>query len=350
MAENSVKVRIDGDDSGFKNAMSGIGKVAKKSLGITVKGIAATSAGLAGLTAAAVKGYAEFQQLVGGVETLFKTSADKVKKYAQDAYKTAGLSANEYMSTVTSFSASLLQSLGGDTEKAADYAHQAIIDMSDNANKMGTDMSMIQNAYQGFAKQNYTMLDNLKLGYGGTKEEMVRLINEAAKLDKSVKANDMSFGNIVKAIHAVQNEMDITGTTAKEAATTISGSVGMMKASWSNLVTGMADKNADIDKLTDEFIDSLMTVGDNLIPVIKTALKGAGKFIKKASKDLVPEVVDVLYSYLIALKAKTSMIIPDVIYWFVGAPNSITRKERTIAREFQFYLAVQKRNPIKIGL
>ncbi len=291
MANNSVVVKIDGDDSGFKKSMSDIGKVAKKSLGVAVKGIAATSAAIGALSAASVKCYADYEQLTGGVETLFKTSSDKVMQYAKNAYKTAGLSANEYMETVTSFSASLLQSLGGDTEKAADYAHQAITDMSDNANKMGTDMSLIQNAYQGFAKQNYTMLDNLKLGYGGTKEEMARLIKDAAKLDKSIKANDMSFGNIVKSIHAVQENMDITGTTAKEAATTISGSIGMMKASWTNLLTGMSDKNADIDKLFDDFADSIMTVFDNLLPVIETSINGIGKFIAKASESLIPELI-----------------------------------------------------------
>ena len=210
-----------------------------------------------------------------------------MQEYAANAYKTAGMSANEYMSTVTSFSASLLQSLGGDTDKAAEYANQALTDMSDNANKMGTDMSLIQNAYQGFAKQNYTMLDNLKLGYGGTKEEMARLIEDAAKLSDTVDAQDMSFANIVKAINVVQTEMGITGTTAKEAASTIQGSVGMMKSSWTNLVTGIADENANLDVLISNFVDSVGTVAQNIVPKIGVALNSASKLIS----DLIPVIV-----------------------------------------------------------
>ena len=175
------------------------------------------------MSTAAVNSYAEYEQLAGGVETLFKDSSNKLMGYADQAYKTAGMSANEYMSTVTSFSASLLQSLEGDTEKAADYANQAVIDMSDNANKMGTSIEMIQNAYQGFAKQNYTMLDNLKLGYGGTKEEMERLLADAEKIS-GIKYDISSFGDVTQAIHVIQTELGITGTTAKEASSTIQGS------------------------------------------------------------------------------------------------------------------------------
>lgn len=197
----------------------------------------------------AIAGYADYEQLVGGVETLFKDSSGVVENYANNAYKTAGLSANQYMETVTSFSASLLQSLNGDTAKSAQVADKAITDMSDNANKMGTSMESIQNAYQGFAKQNYTMLDNLKLGYGGTKSEMERLIADANKLAKEQgKAGDMtinSYADIVEAIHLVQDSMGITGTTAKEASTTIQGSVNSMKSAWDNLLVGVADDNAD---------------------------------------------------------------------------------------------------------
>jgi phage-related protein len=229
--------------------------------------------------------------LAGGVETLFKDSADVLMGYADKAYQTAGLSANEYMATVTSFSASLLQSLGGDTAKAADYADQAIIDMSDNANKMGTSMEMIQNAYQGFAKQNYTMLDNLKLGYGGTKEEMQRLLDDAEKLS-GLEFDISSFADVTQAIHIVQTELGITGTTAKEASTTIQGSASAMKASWENLMVGLADENANFDQLLQNFIDSVGTFAGNLIPRIEIALGGVVDLIK----GLVPKIAEALPS------------------------------------------------------
>lgn len=237
--------------------------------------IGAASAGIAALTKSSIDGYAEYEQLVGGVETLFKQSADVVQQYAANAYKTAGMSANEYMETVTSFSASLLQSLDGDTAAAAEKANLAITDMSDNANKMGTSMEMIQNAYNGFAKQNYTMLDNLKLGYGGTKEEMQRLLDDAEKLSGQ-KFDLSSYGDIVDAIHVVQTEMGITGTTAKEASTTISGSVSSMKSAWQNLVTGISDENANLEQLVGNFVDSAITAAGNIAPRIEQVLAGIG--------------------------------------------------------------------------
>ena len=220
---------------------SGLATAAK----VGVAALSAAATGVAALTTASIDQYAEYEQLVGGVDTLFKTASDKVQQYADKAYETAGMSANEYMNTVTSFSASLLQSLKGDTEAAAQKADQAITDMADNANKMGTSMEMIQNAYQGFAKQNYTMLDNLKLGYGGTKEEMQRLLKDAEKLS-GVKYDLSSYADIVDAIHVVQTEMGITGTTAREASTTIQGSVASMKGAWKNLVTAIAADGWDI--------------------------------------------------------------------------------------------------------
>jgi phage-related protein len=277
----------DSASNGVGNFASKLGKGLATAGKIGVAAVGAAAAGVTALTTAAVNNYAEYEQLVGGVETLFKGSADKVKEYAASAFRTSGMSANEYMSTVTSFSASLLQSLGGDTEAAAEYANQALTDMSDNANKMGTDMSLIQNAYQGFAKANYTMLDNLKLGYGGTQSEMQRLIEDAAKLSDTVDAQDMSFANIVKAINVVQTEMGITGTTAKEAASTIQGSVGMMKSSWTNLVTGIADENANLDVLIANFVDSVGTVAQNIVPKIGVALNGVSKLIS----DLIPVIV-----------------------------------------------------------
>lgn len=242
--------------------------------------IGAASTGIAALTKSSIDGYAEYEQLVGGVETLFKQSADVVQQYAANAYKTAGMSANEYMETVTSFSASLLQSLDGDTAAAAEKANLAITDMSDNANKMGTDMELIQNAYRGFAKSNYTMLDNLALGYGGTKEEMQRLLEDAEKIS-GIEYDISSYGDIVDAIHVVQTEMGITGTTAKEASTTISGSVSSMKSAWQNLVTGISDENANLEQLVGNFVDSAITAAGNIAPRIEQVLSGIGMLGEK---------------------------------------------------------------------
>ena len=235
-----IKIGVKDEASAqISNLSESLGNGLKKAAAIGVGAVTSAAAGITALTTAAVNNYAEYEQLVGGVETLFKESANRIKTYADEAYRTAGLSANEYMSTVTSFSASLLQSLSGDTQAAAEYANQALTDMADNANKMGTSMEMIQNAYQGFAKQNYTMLDNLKLGYGGTATEMARLINDSgvlgdAMIDLGDKQNigaaiaEVGFAKIVEAIHVVQTEMGITGTTALEAEKTISGSVASM--------------------------------------------------------------------------------------------------------------------------
>ncbi len=259
-------------------------------------GLAVASTAVVAVGKAAISSYADYEQLVGGVETLFDESSATVIANAQNAYKTAGMSANEYMETVTSFSASLLQSLGGDTKAAADKADMAITDMSDNANKMGTSIEMIQNAYQGFAKQNYTMLDNLKLGYGGTQEEMQRLLDDASKLS-GIEYDISSYSDIVDAIHVVQTEMGITGTTAKEASSTISGSLASAKASWQNLLTGIADGNQDVGGLISQFFDSIVTVADNIIPRIAQVMETLPQLIT----DLVPkllgkisEIIDIL--------------------------------------------------------
>lgn len=252
----------------------------------------------------AVQSYAQYEQLVGGVDTLFGESSSKVQEYANNAYKTAGMSANQYMETVTSFSASLISSLDGDTALASEVANRAIVDMSDNANKMGTDISSIQNAYQGFAKQNYTMLDNLKLGYGGTKEEMARLIADASKMTDvqnelgiSVAEGDMSFANIANAISVVQKNMGLMGTTASEASGTISGSTGSMQSAWENLVTGIADDNADFATLVDNFVVSIVGKDgeggfiNNMLPRIQTALDGIVKMVVSLTDTLLPQVV-----------------------------------------------------------
>ena len=220
--------------------------------------------------------YANTEQLYGGVETIFKSSADLVKKNADEAFMTAGMSANEYMQTVTSFSSSLLQGLDGDTKKAAEVADMAIKDMSDNANKFGTDMGLIQNAYQGFAKDNFTMLDNLKLGYGGTQAEMARLINDSGvlggKLVTAANVAEVPLDKMFEAIHKIQQEMNITGTTAAEAADTISGSFASFKASWRNLLSGLAD-----EKEVDVLVDNLFETGENLIKNLARLVPRIGK-------------------------------------------------------------------------
>lgn len=299
------------DEVGQKT--SGLGEKLKSGLAtagkVAVAGVAAGATAIGALGTKAVAAYADYEQLVGGVETLFKDSQDQVMDYANNAYKTAGLSANEYMETVTSFSASLLQSLDGDTSAAADKANLAITDMSDNANKMGTDMTSIQNAYQGFAKSNYTMLDNLKLGYGGTQAEMERLLADAEKIS-GIKYDISSYADIVDAIHVVQTEMGITGTTAEEAASTIQGSFGMMKSAWQNLVTGMADPDQDLGVLVGNFTDSVVIAGNNLIPRIQ---------------ELLPRIVEATTSLIGTLSEQLPAILGTVLPSLVeGATNLVT--------------------------
>ena len=298
-----------GKFSGFTSVLSGMGTALKAAAAATAGGgwgggnhprlpaaVAGAATAIGALTTKAIEGYAAQEQLVGGVETLFKTSSDTVVGYANDAYKTAGMSANEYMETVTSFSASLLASMNNDTAAAAEKANVAITDMSDNANKMGTDISLIQNAYNGFAKQNYTMLDNLKLGYGGTKEEMQRLLDDASKLS-GIKYDISSYSDVVDAIHVVQTEMGITGTTAKEASTTIEGSVSSMSSAWDNWVAGMADSEANFSQLTSNLVDSIVTVVGNIAPrVIETVprlVSGLGEIVEQLA-TYIPQVIQEL--------------------------------------------------------
>jgi hypothetical protein len=287
--------------------------VAKVSVAATTAGATAISA----LTGLAISSYADYEQLVGGVETLYKTSADKVQQYAADAYKTAGLSANEYMNTATTFAASLVSSLGGDTEQAAELANTAISDMSDNSNKMGTAMSSIQDAYNGFAKQNYTMLDNLKLGYGGTKTEMQRLLDDANKLNAAqgnyTNYTINSYADVVSAIHDVQNAMGITGTTSKEASTTIQGSVNATKSAWSNLVTGIADDNANFGQLISNFVDSATTAASNIIPRIEVALNGAAKLIESLVPPIMAELPSLIETVLPQLAQSAVNIVQTLV-------------------------------------
>ena len=278
----------------LKGVLANLGAEAVK---VAVSGLKMLSGALINVGKQAVGNYKSYQQLVGGVETLFGESADKVQKYAEVSYKTAGISANQYMEQITSFSASLISSLGGDTAKASEYGNRAIIDMSDNANKMGTSMEMIQNAYQGFAKQNYTMLDNLKLGYGGTKTEMQRLIKDASQmtdvqkeLGVTVDAGSMSFGNIVNAISVMQKKMGIAGTTTKEAGDTIEGSFNSMAGAWQNLLTGIAS-GQDISGLIKNLVDSIVTTAKNLVPTIQNTIKGMGELASGLLKEVVPLVI-----------------------------------------------------------
>lgn len=278
-----------------------------------------------------IMGFAEQEQLIGGVDTLFKESSAQVQQYANEAYKTAGLSANQYMETVTSFSASLLQSMGGDTQAAADKANRAITDMSDNANKMGTDMTSIQNAYQGFAKQNYTMLDNLKLGYGGTKQEMERLVAEAAamteeqeKLNVAVNAGDLSFSNIVDAISVVQEHLDIAGTTADEAATTIQGSANAMKSAWRNLITGMSNENLDLGELVQNTIDSINIFADNLTTRLQIMLPRFAEGLNKLVTGLIPYVGPALELLLPSLVQGIGGLVSGIVQALPAAVEAIT--------------------------
>ena len=351
MADGKVVISTALDNSGIEKD---VGKL-KSSVSSAVKGIKGTLGGLtkvvAGVTASiaaafgtaavaiakqAVDAYADYEQLVGGVETLFKDAADKVVGYAEDAFYTVGISANEYMETVTSFSASLISSLAGDTEKAADVANMALTDMADNANKMGTPLESIKTAYQGFAKQNYTMLDNLKLGYGGTKTEMERLLKNAQKLT-GVKYNINNLADVYKAIHAIQGEMGISGrtaedvaeiykntgrevsetigTTAKEAEKTITGSANMTKAAWKNVLAAIAG-GGDLDKAINNLVYSVSSYFDNIVPVVERSLAGIGELIERVAPQLVETVAAAL------IKAIPSLL--NAVYqMIIGLANGI---------------------------
>lgn len=292
---------------------------------VAVAGVAGAAA--VGLSKKVIGAYAEYEQLVGGVDTLFKEASGKVQGFADNAYKTAGMSANTYMETVTGFSASLLQSLKGDTNKAADVANQAVTDMSDNANKMGSDITNIQNAYQGFAKQNYTMLDNLKLGYGGTKEEMERLLKDAQKIS-GVKYDISSFADITEAIHVMQTEMGITGTTAAEAADTISGSIDSTKAALTNLWAGLGNPKADVQKLVNDVTNSFGNVVKNITPVLNnivTALPTLINGVVSAIGGMLPNLLQAVTSLFTQVLQTILTLLPSLIPVFVNALMTIVR-------------------------
>ena len=334
--DGTLKFDTSIDKSGFESGISGLGGIAKKGMEAITQAVQSAVSGVAKLGAQALTAYADYEQLTGGVATLFGAQDMRIEEYAQsvgksvdavrgeydkltaaqdavmqhaaDAYKTAGLSQNEYMETVTSFSAALIASLGGDTAKAAQVADRAIVDMADNANKMGSSMESIQNAYQGFAKQNYTMLDNLKLGYGGTKSEMERLLTDAQKIS-GIEYSIDSYADVVEAIHVIQDQMGITGTTAKEAAETISGSVAMTKSAFGNLLVGIADDSQDFEKLVDDLISSAMTAAGNILPRVGSIVGGIGKLVQAAG-GFVPELVSGITQYL----PKVAELALDVVF------------------------------------
>lgn len=323
-----------GSTTDFKSSLAAIktdGMSAElgKSLGKgMVKGLAALGIGklIADTIADSLKAYADYEQLVGGVETLFKDSADVVQQYAAQAYKTQGLSANSYMETVTSFSAAMINALGGDTAEAARVSNMAITDMADNANKMGTSMEEVQRAYQSMARGNFGMLDSLKLGYGGTRAEMERMLADAEKLT-GVKYDISNFADIANAIHAIQTEMGITGTTAKEAATTLQGSLASVKASWQNVLVAMADPNADLSAVFGSMVSSISTLLKNAIPVIGEIATQLIIQLPDAVIELAPVLLEAVGQMLLSVGEKLEAWMEEVMLafanWFLECLDGI---------------------------
>ena len=311
----------EAEDAG-KNLASKIGGGLKTGLGTAAKaaavGIAAAGTAAVALGNQALQSYADYEQLIGGVETLFGDSAGKVIQDASQAFKTAGMSANDYMETSIQSAAALINSLGGDQAKAADLMGMSITDMSDNVNKMGTSMEAVQNAYRGFSRGNFTMLDNLALGFAGTKEGMQELLDAAEQIS-GVKYDINSYSDIVQAIHEVQTQMGITGTTAREAMTTISGSVNATKAAWQNLLTGIADENADFEALVNNFIDSAMIAAENILPRVQTIMDGLGRLITEASQRILPIIIDMIVQNLPQIIASGVQIVISLITGIVQA-------------------------------
>lgn len=323
---------MDGFQSKLEKEMGGSGEAAGKKSGISFGGafsaaagaaakagiaaVTAAGAGVAALTKSAASAYGEYEQLVGGVNKLFGDASEQLMGYAEEAYKTSGLFANEYMEQATSFSAALINSLGGDTKKAAEMTDVAMRAMSDNVNTFGTDAAAVQNAFQGFSKQNYTMLDNLKLGYGGTKTEMERLIADANEYAASIgQASDLSidsFADIVQAIELIQQKQNIAGTTAKEAASTLQGSFEMTKSAWTNLVAGLANPDADLGKLVTNFTESAQSALNNLLPIVKRGLQGVGKMVTELLPEVFKMIPDLLDDLLPDLLDTIDVIVTDV--------------------------------------
>ena len=312
MAKNggSVVFTFEADDSKVNSAISGLGNGLKTAAGVGIAAMGALSAAITGVVTAGVNSYASLEQNIGGIETLFKDSADTVIANAKKAYETAGMSANQYMETITSFSARLLQGLGGDTEKAAKIADVAVQDMADNANKMGTDINSIVQTYQSLARGNYEMLDNLKLGYGGTQSEMARLINDSGVLGDTMVAtaenvNQISFDKFIEAIHVIQENMGITGTTAKEAETTITGSVNAAKAAWDNFLNG----TGDVDTLSDALLTAFGNIGNAVGEIAPRVTEGLIQLVN----GLVPQIPGMLQTLLPPILSGAAQIIQGLI-------------------------------------
>ena len=307
MGEAAAKSGKDAESGsgGYTILKNVVANLATSAIQSAVSGLKQLGAAVGSVGKQAIEAYSQNEQLVGGVETLFKDSADVVKGYANDAYKNAGMSANEYMDTITGFSASLIDSLGGDTKKAAELGNMAVQDMSDNANKMGTDIGSIQQTYQSLARGNYAMLDNLKLGVAGTKQGMADLMAKAEKLTGEHYTVG-NFGDTVKAIHAVQESMGITGTTAKEASTTIEGSMNSMKSAWTNLLAGLSDPSANLGQLLRNLVDSANTAANNIIKRIPPLVSGIGS----AVTALLPEIVSKIEYSIVPLIQST---LPTII-------------------------------------
>ena len=355
MAEE-LKIKITAESSQAQAEMSRTEKAVSqfatkvKAVGATIAkatgaAIAAGGAAVVALTKQAVAAYADYEQLSGGVKKLFGDNADTMMEYAQNAYKTAGMSANQYMELSTSFAAALIQSYGGDTAKAVEMTDVAMRAISDNFNTFGGDIQSIQSAFQGFAKQNYTMLDNLKLGYGGTKSEMERLIADANEYAKSIgKAGDLSiekFGDIVEAIDLVQQKQGIAGTTAAEAATTISGSLGMVKAAWQNLLVAIADPDADLGEYFNALAESAEIAFMNLLPAVEQALMGIGTIIEGLAPvlgekfpvlvaDILPSLMNAVVSLIQSLSTSLPAMIGPILSAIVSALPEIIKAGITL--------------------
>ncbi len=322
MGDGSIIVDTKINDDGVKSGISKIGSIAKSGLKGVAVAVGTVASAFAGIVTASVKARGELEQQIGGVETLFKNSADKVIKNANNAFKTAGMSANEYMQNVTSFSASLLQSVAGDTNKAADIADMAMVDMADNANKMGTSMEAIQFAYQGFAKQNYTMLDNLKLGYGGTKTEMERLLKDAQKLT-GVKYDINNLSDVYNAIHVIQKELGITGTTAKEASETLQGSLASAKASWDNFLSGSGDLGQVVESVNTALANIIRIVGEatpsiieNIVKTLPQILEMGGKLLQQLAQGIInnlPQLTETTLQIIQTLMTGLISNLPQII-------------------------------------
>lgn len=326
-----ARIRLDSD--GFQNGLKDAGGAVVGFMKSAIANFAEIGKAFAGLAKESLDAYSSYEQLVGGIDTLFKDSSQKVQEYAENAYKTAGMSANDYMDTTIAFSASLIQGLQGDTEKAADISNMAITDMADNVNKMGTSMEMVQNTYRGLARQNFSMLDNLSIGYQGTAAEMARLINDSKVMGDSFVATadnvkEISFDKYIEAIHAVQDQMGITGTTSREAASTIEGSTKSMQAAWENLVAGLGKDNVDLDELIENFVSGFETVASNIVPRIGQIAQGIGQLIQKIAptisrllptlfSSVVPVAIQSIGTIVGAIMRELPKLAPKLVY--VGA-------------------------------